>query len=168
MNIFEGTLEECVKAAWDKPELIQALEVNKYEDKVFLSKLLKEDPSLVALLQPHQFGTDAYMAMLENDLESYDRIPKAHRTDEIKIKALSINTGIIYLFEPDDISYEVVKYLFVHAPYALEELPKPMQKEIKPHLKRIKKEGIVSEYNEDDLEIEQLDPNDLPDYDDED
>ena len=167
MNIFEGTIEECVKAAWDRPELIQSLETTKYEENLFLSKLLKEDPKLVELLTPSQMGDEAYLAMLENDLESYDQIPRAKRTEEIKCKALSIDPGAIYLFTNEEISYECVKYLYINAPYVLEELPKDMQKIAKPYLKRIKKEGIESTYNEDDTSIEELDTEDLPDYEDE-
>jgi len=167
MNLFEGSIDACVLQAWDKPELIQALDISKYDESSFLSKLLKEEPDLYKLLQPSQYNEDAYMAMLESDVANFDLIPKAKRNDDIKLKALSLDECSLYLFAPDEISYECVKYLFIHAPFVLEELPKKLEKAIKAHRKRLKKEKIVSTYNEEDDSIEQLDPDDLPDYEDE-
>ncbi|MFA6860671.1 MAG: hypothetical protein WCR30_04735 [Clostridia bacterium] len=165
MNNFVGSIEDSVQSAWKKPELIQALEIDNYEDNTFLSKLLKEDSSLYTLLLPRQMSLDAYMALLENAVEDYRKIPKSHRTDEIKLKALSIDEGIVYLFDDDELSYECVKYLFINAPFVLEDLSREKQKAIKPHLARIKKEKIVSTYNEDEP-ISDIDSDDLPDYND--
>lgn len=167
MNSFEGPIDACVTQAWENPELIQALDISKYDESTFLSKLLNEEPDLYKLLQPSQYNEEVYEAMLKSDVSNYDFIPKAKRNDDIKLKALALDECSFYLFSPEEVSYECVKYLFMNAPYVLEELPKNIEKAIKPHMKRIKKEKLVSTYNEEDDEIEQLDPDDLPDYEDE-
>ena len=149
MIAFKGPIEECVIHARDNPKVLQSLRIQNTTEHAFLLKLLKEDPSLVLLLHSSQYSDEVYLAMIEYDLELFTRIPKTRRTEAMKRKALSIDPGSIYLLSNDEISYDVIKYLYIHAPYILEEAPKFMQKFIKPHMKQIKKAKVFSVYNED-------------------
>lgn len=165
MNAFKGSIEMCVKQARDNPLWIQSLSIKNPVEHAFLLKLLKKDPSLVKILDGSQFSEEVYLMMLDYDLELFYGIPKAKRSEAIKLKALSIDETAIYMLSDDEISYECVKYVYIRAPFILEEAPKSMKKVIKKHMKRIRKEGVVMMYNEDEEDIDELDLLDLPDYD---
>lgn len=165
MDVFNGSIDMCVKQAWDNPMLIQRLNIKKPVEHAFLLKLLNEDPSLVKILDAAQFSEEVYLKMLDYDLELFYGIPKGKRSEAIKLKALSIDETAIYMLSDDEISYECVKYVYIRAPFILEEAPKSMKKAMKNHMKRIKKEGVVMMYNEDEEDIDELDLLDLPDYD---
>lgn len=149
MSLFKNlSVEEALKVVEQDLEKIKLIEIEGGEERSLLINLIKHRPLVFLSLDEKQICTDVVVEFIKHYPAYYLELPKSAKNDTVRLEILKINPTLIDLFDVEDITYAVVKFLYQnYPPFMLEEFEPEIQAEVDKLIAQLQSENVERKYS---------------------
>ena len=160
MSIFKGlSVDEALEIYAQDRNKIKLLEITGGEERTLLIDMIARNPMLFLALDEKQLCTDIVVAFIKQCPTYFIELPSSSKNDAVRLAVIEKNPALIDLFDKEDITYPVVKYLYQNfPPYMLEDFDPEIQDVVDGLVEQLRSENVEVKYTTyDEIEEEEED-----------